>query len=82
MSNYYYPRHHHSASRISSVWLDYMRTLTPVVDTNFIAPARSLIPSIEAAALKLVNLANMNRTIHTPTYNLLISEAVVMEEVD
>ena len=71
-----------SASRISSVWLDYMRTLTPVVDTNFIAPARSLIPSIEAAALKLVNLANMNRTIHTPTYNLLISEAVVMEEVD
>ena len=74
--------HHNSASRIRSVWLDYMHTLTPVVDTKFIAPARSLIPSIEAAALKLIGVANMNRAIHTPTYNRLIAEAVVVEEVD
>jgi hypothetical protein len=66
-----------SASRIRTVWFDYMRTLNPVVDAKFIGAARSLIPCIEAAALKLVGLTNMNRAVHSPTYNRLIAEAVV-----
>ena len=56
-----------------------MRKLEPIVDSKFIGAARSLVPSIEAAALKLVALTNMNRTIHTPTYNRLIAEAVAAQ---
>ena len=53
-----------------------MYNLTPIAETQFINAARSLIPSIEAAALKLAALANMNRMVHTPTYNSVIAAAV------
>ncbi len=66
----------HSASRVRTVWLEHMRTLAPIIDTKFINTARPLIPLIEAAALKLVALANMNRTVHAPTYNRLIADTV------
>jgi hypothetical protein len=64
--------------RINTVWLGYMNTLAPISDTAFINVARPLIPSIEAAALKLVALSNMNRAVHTPTYNRLIAEAAAV----
>jgi hypothetical protein len=50
--------------------------LAPITDTKFINVARPMVPLIEAAARKLVSLANMNRTVHAPTYNVLIAEAV------
>jgi hypothetical protein len=52
-----------------------MRTLAPIDNSKFISTARPLIPLIEAAAAKLLGLAAMNRTVHTPTYNRLIAEA-------
>jgi hypothetical protein len=45
------------------------------------AAASSLIPSIEAAALKLVAIANLNYAVHTPTYNRLIADAVVAMQI-
>lgn len=54
-----------------------MLDLVPIADTQFISAARSLVPLIEAAALKLVGLANMNRTVHLPTYNRLIAAVAV-----
>ncbi len=53
-----------------------MRLLTPISDAKFISAARPLVPLIEAAALKLVVVINMNRTVHAPTYNILIADAV------
>ncbi len=65
-----------SALRVSTAWTEHMRTLTPISDAKFISAARPLVPLIEAAALKLVAVVNMNRTVHTPTYNVLIADAV------
>ena len=67
------PHHHRSASRVRTAWSDHMRTLAPIVDTKFINAARPMVPLIEAAAVKLVGLANMNRVVHTPIYNRLIA---------
>ena len=44
------------------------------VDLKFINASRALIPRIEKAATKLMSLANLNRTVHLPTYNKLIGE--------
>jgi hypothetical protein len=52
-----------------------MRALAPIPDAKFISAARPLVPLIEAAALKLVTLINMNRVVHTQTYNVLIADA-------
>jgi hypothetical protein len=52
-----------------------MRNLEPIPETKFISTARPVIPRIHAAALKLVALANMNRTVHTTTYNNIIAES-------
>ena len=61
--------------RVSAIWLEYMNTGKPVIDTKFIAAARPIVPLIEAAAGKHAALANMNRAVHLPTYNKLIAEA-------
>ena len=37
--------------------------------------ARALVPRIERSARALAALANLNRTIHLPTYNALFFEA-------
>ncbi len=52
-----------------------MRYLEPIPVDKFIGVASLMIPSIEAAAKKLVSVANMNRTVHTSTYNRVIVEA-------
>ncbi len=44
-------------------------------DMPFITTARLLVPYIQATADKLIALAKINSTVHTPTYNLLIAEA-------
>ena len=61
--------------RVSAIWLEYMNTGKPIVDAKFISAARPMVPLIEAAAAKHTALANMNRTVHLPTYNKLIAEA-------
>jgi hypothetical protein len=61
--------------RVSTIWLEYMRSSQPIADAKFVSAARAVVPLIEAAAGKLTALANMNRTVHLPTYNKLIAEA-------
>jgi hypothetical protein len=41
--------------------------------------ARQLIPLVESLAARLSVLADVNRSIHTPTYNKLIAAAVKEE---
>lgn len=65
-----------SGLRVRTAWFDHMRTLAPIDAVKFISTARPLIPLIEAAAVKLLALTAVNRTVHTPTYNRLITEAV------
>ena len=64
-----------SALRVGTAWVDFMNNNAPIIHTNFVAALRPLIPLIEAAAGKLMALANMNRTIHLEHYNRLIAEA-------
>ena len=47
-----------------------------VAPSNFIACAQHLLPRIEALGRKIYALANINRIVHTPTYNRIIEEAV------
>ena len=65
-----------SGLRVRTAWFDHMCTLAPIDAVKFISTARPLIPLIEAAAVKLLALTAVNRTVHTPTYNRLITEAV------
>ena len=46
-------------------------------DLRAFAPARALIQRIEAMAARLGALCNLNRMVHTPTYNLVIGEAAI-----
>jgi hypothetical protein len=50
--------------------LNFMKTLSPI-PSNFIAPP--MIPFIEAVALKIVAVANVDRAVHEPTYRALIA---------
>ncbi len=52
-----------------------MHFKAPIVNTKFIPALFPLVPLIEAAADKLIALANMNRTVHLEHYNRLIAEA-------
>eukprot|EP00291_Cryptomonas_curvata_P026192 CAMPEP_0172174800 /NCGR_PEP_ID=MMETSP1050-20130122/13871_1 /TAXON_ID=233186 /ORGANISM="Cryptomonas curvata, Strain CCAP979/52" /LENGTH=643 /DNA_ID=CAMNT_0012846827 /DNA_START=422 /DNA_END=2354 /DNA_ORIENTATION=- len=62
------------AQRIRTFWTQIMKEGKVPVDMQFINAARVLIPRIDQAATKLMALANMNRTVHLPTYNKLIGE--------
>ena len=39
-----------------------------------VCTAKQLLPAIKKSAAKLLALANLNRTVHLPTYNKLIRE--------
>ena len=52
---------------------------TQVIDDKLMNVARQLLPLVDALAVKLAFLLDINRTIHTKTYNTLIA-AVVKEE--
>ena len=45
-------------------------------------PAKALIPRIERGALRLRSLADLNRTVHLPTYNKLIGEEALALQAD
>jgi len=62
------------AQRIRTFWCQIMKEGKVPVDLQFINTARALVPRIDQAATKLMALANMNRTVHLPTYNKLIGE--------
>jgi hypothetical protein len=59
--------------------MDHLHNITKAVDAKLMSVARPLIPLVEALATKLSSLANINRTIHTPTYNRLIAAAAVVD---
>lgn len=67
--------YHCRAHRVANVWADYMHDFKSNPKEKFISVASSMIPSIESAAKNLATLTNMNRTVHTPTYNSVIAEA-------
>jgi len=62
------------ALRMRTFWGRIMKDGKVPVDLKFINASRALIPRIEKAATKLMSLANLNRTVHLPTYNKLIGE--------
>jgi len=62
------------ALRIKTFWSRIMKDGKVPVDLKFINSARALVPRIEKAAMKLMSLSNLNRTVHLPTYNKLIGE--------
>ena len=64
-----------SAMRVKTAWREHMRYLEPIDSRKFIASASPMIPLIQGAARKLAAIANMNRTVHTPTYNRVFAEA-------
>ena len=43
---------------------------------TFINSAMPVLPLIKASAVKIAAFTNLNRTVHTETYNRLIGEAV------
>ena len=63
-----------SAKRVRDAWLGYMNTKQLNTD-HFVKTASRMVPLIMEAAGKLAALANMNRTVHLPTYNKLIASA-------
>lgn len=64
--------------RVRKAMSDHMRTRSPIVNTHFINATHPIVPLIEAAAVKLAKLADVNRAVHTNVYNTLIAAAVVM----
>ncbi len=73
-----------SATRLKTAVRELMRTCGPIAQLpQRVCPflhwhgVRPLLPRIEALAIKLMALANLNRTIHLPTYNRLIGEAAL-----
>ncbi len=64
------PRCLDSDVRVGTALLNFMKTLSPI-PSNFIA--RPMIPLIEAVALKIVAVANVDRDVHEPTYRALIA---------
>ncbi len=63
-----------SAIRVYDALAAYVRTGAP--SATFINSAMLVLPLIKAAAVKIAAFANLNRTIHSETYNRLIGEAV------
>ncbi len=61
--------------RVKTAWREHMRYLEPIDSRKFISSASPMIPLIQRAALKLATIANMNRTVHRPTYNQVFAEA-------
>jgi fructose-specific component phosphotransferase system IIB-like protein len=70
----------HSASRVRQTLIDHIRNTTKVVDAKLMSVAKQLIPLVEALVAKLYSLADINRAVHTPTYNRLIAAAVDGDE--
>ena len=65
------------ANRVSTLLRSIMTSGgTPTVSSDYILRARKLVPRIEALGSKIYALAKLNRTVHTPTYNRIIDEAV------
>jgi len=71
-----------SSSRIHSALLDHIRKVSLIADAPFIHAARPLVPHIEALARRIAGLADINRAVHTPTYNRLIASAVADEDAE
>ena len=46
-------------------------------ETRFIQPAKPLFARIQKLSTKLMSLANLNRTVRLPTYNMLIGKAAL-----
>lgn len=59
--------------RVSTAWIDYMTTATPIIGTKFLPALHPFIPLIESAAGKLCAIARLNRAVHLETYNRLIA---------
>ena len=56
--------------------MDHLRNITKAVDSKLMSVARPLCPLVEALATKLSSLVDINRVVHTPTYNRLIAAVV------
>ena len=67
------------ARRMRTLVGEVMRSGQPRVlhDTRFMQAAKPLFDRIEKLATKLMSLANLNRTVHLPTYNRLIGKAAI-----
>ena len=67
------------ARRMRTLVGEVMRSgqLRVLQDTRFIQAAKPLFARIEKLAVKLMSLANLNRTVHLPTYNRLIGKAAI-----
>lgn len=66
------------AQRLRALWGKLMRDGSKAFtkgDCALVRTAKPLLPAIEKSAAKLLALANLNRTVHLPTYNKLIREA-------
>jgi hypothetical protein len=63
-----------SAIRVYDALATFVRTGAPTA--TFINSAMPVIPLIKAAAVKIAAFTNLNRTVHSETYNRLIGEAV------
>ncbi len=62
--------------RVHKTLVDHLRTTTLAVDAKLVSVAMPLVPLVEALATTLSAFADINRRIHTPTYNRLIAAAV------
>ena len=65
-----------SASRVRKTLSDFLHKTPKVIDDKLMNVARPLIPFIEALSVKIAFLLDVNRAIHSSTYNSLIAAAV------
>ena len=63
--------------RLRAVWAKLMRDGKITTECAFLRCIKPLFPKIDKAANRLLMLANLNRTVHLPTYNKLIREQAV-----
>ena len=77
------PIHHdpasRSATRVTPILAKIMQLGSEAVlkDTKLMQVAKFLFARFDKLATKLMSLANLNRTVHLPTYNLLIGKATL-----
>ena len=65
-----------SAERVRRVLTPRLASPASVIDPQPIVSFRPFVPRIEALAAQLAPLVSINRTVHTPTYNRIITAAV------
>jgi hypothetical protein len=63
--------------RLRALVVRVMRDGRLPADLRAFAQARALLPRVEMLATRLLALCNLNRTVHLPTYNLLIGQAAL-----